>query len=268
MSELRHEALTGVLRGLIFKVRNELSGGWSEEVYHQALLRLLQENNIPVVSKPRRSLWHRGVEVHLFEPDLIVWDKIILELKALPYQSGFASEQYAQIIHYLKFWQKDLGLLINFAPAKVKIQRVVWDEAEFSLFESYEDILPLLSEQDKTTLRQIRQHIVTIARQYGFGYPESVYRKLVAIETAHNHLPCVTDITVVPTWRGYDLPQQLTQHLQIAEQYLINIRTLHGHPTSYDFVATKTYLNQLGFKFGLVVNFSPHKLQIFGVKAT
>lgn len=53
MSELRHSDKTSELRGLIFKVRNELKGGWSEEVYHQALVHALQDNDIPVVSKPR-----------------------------------------------------------------------------------------------------------------------------------------------------------------------------------------------------------------------
>ena len=74
--KLRYGEETGILRGLIFKVRNELKGGWSEEIYHQALAHVLEENGIPFVSKPRHPFLHRGVEVHLFEPDFIVWDKI------------------------------------------------------------------------------------------------------------------------------------------------------------------------------------------------
>lgn len=70
---LRHEALTGALRELIFQARNGLSSGWSEETYHQVLVLLLQEKGIPTVSKPHRILWHRGIEVHQFEPDIVVW---------------------------------------------------------------------------------------------------------------------------------------------------------------------------------------------------
>ncbi len=106
MDKLIHEDLTYQLRGLVFQVRNELDAGWSEEVYHQALLQALRAEAIPVQSKLRRTLSHRGVEVHLFEPDLIVWDTIILELKALPYQNHFLGEQYAQVIHYLKFYER------------------------------------------------------------------------------------------------------------------------------------------------------------------
>lgn len=34
-----------------------------------------------------------------------------------------------QIIHYLKCWQKDLGLLVNFGTPKVNIKRIVWHES-------------------------------------------------------------------------------------------------------------------------------------------
>ena len=67
------DEMTYALRGAIFDVRNELKSGWSEHVYHHALERLLRARGYPVTSKPRRMLVHRGIEIHQFEPDLIVW---------------------------------------------------------------------------------------------------------------------------------------------------------------------------------------------------
>lgn len=63
MLDLQYGDQTYELRGLIYKVRNELKAGWPEEIYHQALVRLLQEKDIPALSKPRHSLLHRDVEV-------------------------------------------------------------------------------------------------------------------------------------------------------------------------------------------------------------
>lgn len=100
MTDWPHQAQTFELRKHIFAVRNELKAGWSEHIYHHALEQALRSANIPVLSKPRRALTHRGIEIHVFGPDLIAWDEIILELKLLPYQSQFAREHYAQIIHY------------------------------------------------------------------------------------------------------------------------------------------------------------------------
>ena len=267
MVGLRHEEKTEVLRGLIFKTRNELKSGWPEEIYHQALLCMLQDEAIPVISRPRRAFLHRGEEVHLFEPDLIVWDRIILELKALPYQKEFLGEQYAQAIHYLKFWQKDLALLVNFGPPKVKIQRVVWDEPPFELSEEYEEIKPHISEPDRVNLQRIRQCVIALARQYGFGYPETLYRKLVAVELAHRQIDCVSDVGVVPVWTGQGLPRHTTHHLQVADHYLVHIRSLSAQPTTHDFLATRTYLRCLGLKFGLIVNFGAKELQIHGISS-
>ena len=86
MSKLKHAEKTFLLRGLLFQVRNELKLGWPEEAYHQALVFLLKQKEIPFLSKPRCDMLHRGVVVHTFEADVIVWDLIVLELKALAFE--------------------------------------------------------------------------------------------------------------------------------------------------------------------------------------
>ena len=268
MTALRHGELTYRLRGLIFQVRNELQTGWSEGIYHQALAELLQTNGIPFLSKPRKTFVHRQADIHVFEPDLIVSDTIILELKALPYQTQFLGEQYAQIIHYLKFFEKDLGLLVNFAPQNIQIKRVLWDEPEFDTLEDYTRIRSHLSQEDRKNLGQIRQHILTIARQYGLGYPETVYRQLVAVEVAQNQLSCETEVEIPAVWNSSVLAYHKTQLLLAAGKYLIHIRSLLDYPTQYDFSRMNTYLNNFELQFGFVVNFGKKQMQIYGVKST
>lgn len=122
LNKLSYEA-----RGLIFDTHNALKIGWPEEAYHQGLIRLVEARCIPYVSKPRLALKHRGVDVDVFECDLILWDLLILELKVLPFTS-FAPAHLAQIIRYLKLWQKEFGLLVNFGPLSAEIKRVVWPD--------------------------------------------------------------------------------------------------------------------------------------------
>lgn len=57
MAKLIHEDLTYKIRGLIYQVHNKLKIGWSEEVYHLGLIRLLEEENIPFETKTRRSIY-------------------------------------------------------------------------------------------------------------------------------------------------------------------------------------------------------------------
>ncbi|MEZ4637078.1 MAG: GxxExxY protein [Caldilineaceae bacterium] len=267
MSELRHGNLTYRLRGLIFQVRNELKIGWPEEAYHQALLQLLLAEGIPVLSKPRRDLVHRGVEVHVFEPDLIVADKVVLELKALPFQTQFLGEQYAQIIHYLKFFDKDLGLLVNFAPDKVQIKRVLWDISALDLREDYRQFKTGVPEQDRNQLHRLRRHVLEIGRAYGLGYPESVYRQIIALEIRHHHIPCANDLQVPIRWRDTTMNTCETPLLLVDNRYLLHIRSMLESPTQYDFTRMQTYLSSLKLQFGLVINFGRKQLQIYGVNS-
>jgi GxxExxY protein len=254
MTHLRHERLTYELRGLIFEVRKKLKAGWSEEIYHQALVQLLKDRDIPFRSKPRKTITHRGIEVQIFECDMIVRDLIVLELKVLPFAT-FAARHYAQLFHYLKCWNKDLGLLVNFGPTRAQIERFVWDEPELEIRENYDAIRPDMTDADRLCLRRVRQNILAIAQQYGLGYPETMYRRIVAIEMDHNDLSCHANVEIPARFDSKVLTQHPSDHLLVEGNYLLNIRSLLDHPPGYDFARTKTYLNSLGLKFGLVVNF-------------
>lgn len=267
MSKLRYEEQTYELRGLIFELRKTLKTGWSEEVYHQGLVQLLKEKNIPVSSKPRKSIVHRGVEVHLFECDLLVWDLIILELKVLPF-TNFAPAHQAQIIHYLKCWRKDLGLLVNFGPSRAKIKRIAWDEPLLDIYEDYDDIRPYLSETDRQCLRHVRQAIIAVGRQYGLGYPDTMYQQIIAIDLKYSGLSCSTYVELPAKWGETTLARYQSDHILVADKYLLNIRSVLERPPPYEFIRTRTYLSVLGLQFGFVVNFGKKQLQIYGIQAT
>jgi GxxExxY protein len=209
---------------------------------------------------------HRDVEVHLFECDLIVSDLIILELKVLPF-TNFAPAHYAQLIHYLKCWNKDLGLLVNFGSTRAQIERVMWNEPELDIHQDYDLIKSRMNEKDRLYLRQVCQHILAISRQYGLEYPETVYRSLVAIEIRHHGLDCQTEFAIPVKLDNKVLAQHKSNHLLVENNYLLNIRSLLDGPSRYDFAQTKTYLNSLGLKLGLIINFGKKQLQIYGVNS-
>jgi GxxExxY protein len=266
MAHLRHEQLTYELRGLIFDMQNKLKVGWPEEIYHQGLVESLRDRGIPVESKPRRNVTHRGVEVHVFECDLIAWDRIVLELKVLPVGT-FAAGHYAQLINYLKCWSKDLGLLVNFGSMPAQIERVVWDEPKLVIHEDYDAIKPAMAETDWLCVQRVRQNVLAVAAQYGLGYPETVYRRITAIEMQHSGLDCQSAVDIPAKLDGKILARHSSEHLLVEGKYLLNVRALLERPARYDFAQTKTFLNGLGSKFGLIVNFGKRQLQIYGVNA-
>jgi GxxExxY protein len=60
---------------------------------------------------------------HRFYADFVVFDKIILELKA---KDGIADDDYARVINYLKCSGCKVGLILNFGRMKLDIKRVVF----------------------------------------------------------------------------------------------------------------------------------------------
>ena len=267
LGKLRHAEQTFQLRNWIYSVRRKLDAGWNEETYHLALYKTIEEHNVPVEFKPKRVLFHRGQPVHTFEADLIVWNLITVECKVLPFDMKFAGEHYAQLIHYLKFYGKDLGLLVNFAHSPVLIERVLWDPPEPEITENYEHFQEKLAQSDRENLLLIRQAVHSVIRQYGLGYPETVYRRIIAIETQHIGLACISDVEVQAIWQGQPLSEQTTPLMLIAGRYLLHVRAMLDAPTEYDFRRTKTYLKRLGLQLGLVVNFGRQQAQIFGIKS-
>jgi GxxExxY protein len=61
------------------------------------------------------------VEIGQFFADLLVEDKIIVELKAV---TALAPEHQAQVINYLKASEIEVGLLVNFGRPRIEIKRL------------------------------------------------------------------------------------------------------------------------------------------------
>lgn len=257
--------MTYQVRGLIFQTRNELKAGWPEQTYHDILVHLLQQNRLAVRSKPHYTLTHRNSEIHTFEPDIIVENSLILELKILITKSQFAGEHFFQLINYLKSFQIPLGYLVNFAPARVRTKRVIWHEPPVKVVEQYDDIKSLLGNADRQILRQIRQIVLKIANQYGLGYHGAIYQRILAVEFEHNGLSCQTPVEIPVFWQDKVVGRQNITQLLVANQYLVHVRGLIPKPVTYDFISTKSYLENLGLQFGLIVNFSRRELQIYGL---
>ena len=115
-----HEELTEKILKACFEVINELGAGFLESVYEKALVVVLKEMGLKVRSQVPLNVNFRGVSVGDFFADIIVEDRVILELKAV---KQLAPEHKAQLINYLKATGVDVGLLINFGNPKLEYKR-------------------------------------------------------------------------------------------------------------------------------------------------
>ena len=122
-TDLIYEEETYAIRGAIYEVYKSLGIGYLEEVYQNALEEELTLWHIPFVAKKALKVRYKGRDCGLYEPDLICFDKIIVELKAV---ETLHEKHSAQLMNYLKATSFKLGLLVNFcAYPKVDIRRRV-----------------------------------------------------------------------------------------------------------------------------------------------
>ena len=115
------------LMGAAFEVHNVLGGGLSEEIYQQSLELELDLRSIPFQRKCQLNVQYKGnVLVTTYIPDLVVYDRIVVELKSV---SALCPEHEAQLINYLRISRSPVGYLINFAPIqKLEYKRFVCSE--------------------------------------------------------------------------------------------------------------------------------------------
>ena len=116
-----YDELSRKIIGLSYEVMNELGVGFLESVYHNALEVILRLNKLKVQSEVPLEVTFRGFEVGQFRADLIVEDKIIVEVKATHNSIG---EHKAQVINYLSASGLPVGLIINFGQFKVQTARL------------------------------------------------------------------------------------------------------------------------------------------------
>ena len=116
-----YEELSGKVLEACFEVINELGAGFVESVYRKALLVALRQKGIEAKEEVDLSVKFRGVIVGDFCADILVSDKIILELKAV---RTLLPEHQAQIINYLKATGIEVGLLVNFGNPKLEYRRL------------------------------------------------------------------------------------------------------------------------------------------------
>lgn len=123
MSELIYKDESYKIVGKCFEVYNNLGPGFLEIVYKDALEREFRLAEIPFQREKQYLINYKGYTLpHKFYADFVVYDKIILEIKAV---SGIPEEFIAQALNYLKVSQNRLALVVNFGELKLNTRRIV-----------------------------------------------------------------------------------------------------------------------------------------------
>ena len=117
-------AVTERVIGSAMEVSNVLGVGFLEKVYENALVLELQRNEIPCKRQVSIRVAYKGSTAGEYIIDLLVDQRIIVELKAVRLLDDVHA---AQCLNYLKATGYPLCLLINFGRPRLEIRRLVLD---------------------------------------------------------------------------------------------------------------------------------------------
>ena len=110
--------------GCAQNVSREWGAGFLEKVYENARGVELLHTGIPFQCQQQFGIYYKGESTGSYYADLVVDNRLLVELKAL---SGFSSEHDAQVINYLRASGLTVGLLLNFGVKRLGIRRLVWN---------------------------------------------------------------------------------------------------------------------------------------------
>jgi GxxExxY protein len=120
---LKHADVTEKIIGIFYDVYNELGYGFLECVYEESLVIALQEAGLTANRQIPLPVWFRGHKVGEFRADLLVENCVLLELKSA---RSLDPAHEAQLLHYLKSTEVEVGMLLNFG-ARPQFRRLLFD---------------------------------------------------------------------------------------------------------------------------------------------
>ena len=123
MQELLYKEEIYQLVGSCLEIHRELGKGHDEIIYKDALVVELSRAGIPFSREKSYEISYKGVILpHFYYADFVVWDKILLETKAV---ESLTDSRVKQVLNYLAASKLRLGLWVNFGGDSLEWKRVV-----------------------------------------------------------------------------------------------------------------------------------------------
>jgi GxxExxY protein len=123
-SALKHSDVNDKIIGVFYDAYNELGYGFLESTYAEAMVIALAQAGLSGVREVPVPVWFRGKKVGQYFADMVVDDAVLLELKAA---RTLEPAHEAQLLHYLRATDVEVGLLLNFG-VRPQFPRLLFDD--------------------------------------------------------------------------------------------------------------------------------------------
>ncbi|PIQ68324.1 MAG: hypothetical protein COV91_04690 [Candidatus Taylorbacteria bacterium CG11_big_fil_rev_8_21_14_0_20_46_11] len=111
MSKILYEDESYIIRGACFDIYKEFRNRHKEKIYNVALFRCLKRQGLKVEREKQIPIHFQGEKVGVYIPDIVIGNRILIELKCKP---CITKEDISQFWYYIKVTGFRLGFLVNF----------------------------------------------------------------------------------------------------------------------------------------------------------
>jgi len=118
---------THAIIGCAFEVLNELGHGLNEKLYENSLVVEFKRRTIGFDQQRRFEVLYKGEHVGEFIPDLIAYEKVVMDAKCV---DRMTDHERGQMVNYLRITKLPVGLILNFKHANLEWERIVLTTAD------------------------------------------------------------------------------------------------------------------------------------------
>ena len=124
MGTLKYSEITEKIIGASFEVHKFLGNGFQEVIYQRALAWEMGQKGLDFVREIEQGIYYKDLPkpIGTRRADFVVEGKVLVELKAI---IELEDVHLAQALNYLKAYQLEVGLLINFGSKSLTFKRLV-----------------------------------------------------------------------------------------------------------------------------------------------
>ncbi|MCF8266565.1 MAG: GxxExxY protein [Ignavibacteriales bacterium] len=121
---MKYKDITEKIIGASFEVHKFLGNGFQEVIYQRALTYEFRKAGLDFAREIEQNIYYKDLEepIGTRRADFVVERKVLVELKAL---AKLEDVHIAQALNYLKAYQLEIGLLINFGSKSLEFKRLI-----------------------------------------------------------------------------------------------------------------------------------------------
>jgi GxxExxY protein len=257
---MKRDPLVYAVIGHAMATHKEIGPGVNEEIYHRLMAQRLTAEGIEHRFKPRGILKHRGISADVFEPDFVLPDRLVPELKV---RTGhFLPDHFWQLKSYLKFHRIRHGLLFDFGKESLATRSYLFDDCPPLVPDPRRLMAAAPRSVDTGRALPLLESLLRIIAAHGFGYRDTTYcRLLVADLTAEGMQPLSRPTVPVPI-NGTVIGRTELGCVHVPDHAAVLVLSQREAIRAADRAILQTALRLLTLPWGMIAHFDKHELQI------